>query len=140
MTYGTTNGVASLARRWVDGSTGKFTGATNPTLAEVGSWLQEITTMIDVQLIDLGFTTPVEQEDVARLLGMFAQELAAARVEAVHGGGRLSEDDSAEVGFMAAWARDILEFVRSHAEAFATLGVPRRTDSTQYYRVQTVGA
>lgn len=140
MSYGSIQGVARLARRWADSTTGTFSATTNPTAVEVGTWLREIDALLDAQLAERGFTVPVDESRSVTLLGMFANELAAARVEAVHGATRINDDDSTEVGFMAAWARDALAFISSNTEAFVAFGVARSAENRHsYFKMTTIG-
>lgn len=63
MAYGDVDNVAALARVWTDN--GSFTDSTlyadgtNPSLAQVTTWLEQVSATLDLVLATQGFDTPV---------------------------------------------------------------------------------
>ncbi len=129
--YGTAAGTGVLTPRW--SASGTFSASTNPTLATVESWHDEISALLNTVLKEYGFTIPVSQADARLMLNMFVQEEAAAMVEGVHGSGRFGPAAAGKGGInrFNIIRGDVSEFVKSHAAGIEGLGVPRNHEGTE---------
>ena len=83
--YGSVAGVMALTRHLLDGAA-TFSNITRPTLTEVESFIDRWSAVLNVALLAVGVTAPVEHE-VARLAAdQFVIRQAAAEVELTHRG------------------------------------------------------
>jgi len=68
MSYGSVAGVAALSPMWTrDGSfydDGASETATDPSLSQVTTWLEEVSSMLDTAMADAGFVVPVTEAAV----------------------------------------------------------------------------
>ncbi len=117
--YGTPAGVAAYVKRFT--STGTFTAATTPTLAQVTDWIAQVSAQINVLLATEGFTVPVTQSDCVYLLTSFVETEVAERVKAVNGMGRFVNEKERRSALRII-ADDAKEFIETNKAGFAGLG------------------
>lgn len=87
MAYGDRDGVGVLVPKWA-GTSGNFSTTTRPTADTVDSWLNEISTILDIALSMVGFETPIVNADVTPALDSFVNAEVASMVEGVNGSGK----------------------------------------------------
>lgn len=117
--YGTAAGVAAYVKRFT--SSGSFTTGTVPTLAQVGTWITQVSAQVNILLATEGFTIPVVQEDCVALLTSFVETEVAERVKAVNGMGRFVNEKEKR-STLRIIADDAADFIESNKAGFAGLG------------------
>ena len=85
--YGSTAGVAILAKQYTNGSN-DFDSGTKPTITMVEGWIDEVSAIINVVMTNNGLSVPVTDANKALMLDFFVQSEVAALVYAHHGQGR----------------------------------------------------
>ena len=134
--YGTAAAVAGLARTWTDNGVfvdpDAYVTGTNPTLAQVGIWLEEISAMMDIALANEGFVVPVTQQQVVKALGAKVSAFAADLAHLAHSKGRLFSDRIQESGVdpMSIIDRDVHSWVKRNLTGIEAMGVPRSTNES----------
>ncbi len=134
MSYGSASGVAGFARAWTDN--GSFidptalVNGTNPTLAQVEEWLDQISTLVDLALGSEGFTIPVTQEDAIKALDMMVNALVSDMCHAANSSGRFFSERLLESGKsqMAIINADVLNWVVSHTDGLVAIGIPHEVN------------
>src|SRR5919109_1431589 len=130
MAYGSASGVAAYARAWTDN--GEFTDpdlssdGTNPTLAQVETWLEAVSVMMDLALGSEGFTIPVVQESAILAIDEIVNTLVADLVHAANSSGRFFTERVLETGKsqMAILRADINAWVVANTDGLIAMGVP----------------
>lgn len=89
--YGDTSEIAAYCSNWVNAS-GLFDTTTTPTLLQVESWADQVSSALNSILREHGFVTPVTNADVKLMLDLFVNEEVAMIVEGVHGIGRFGPE------------------------------------------------
>lgn len=123
--YGDTTSVAHLTPMHTDNSTKLFTTSTRPTLARVESLIDQVSGMVNMFLAENGFTIPVTQADAVLSLSLFVNEEVAGLVEGINGSGRFGPTSKQPGGRFGILYSDIENYIKSVANGFAALGVPR---------------
>lgn len=85
--YGTTAGVAILAKQYTNGI-GDFDDGTKPSISMVEGWIDEVSGVVNMVLDNNGVSTPVTDANKVLALDFFVQSEVAALVYAHHGQGR----------------------------------------------------
>jgi len=98
MAYGSAAGVAALSALWTDGTTGLFTPTTRPTLAQVTTWLDQVSKLLDTALNDQGFDTPVTVTAVTGEFGLLVEGIVKDLCDYSHGAGRFFTEKALEAG------------------------------------------
>lgn len=130
MEYGSAEGVAALARVHTDN--GEFIDpdvyieGTNPTLTQVQTWLEEVSTYVDLALGSEGFEIPVTQESAVKALNGIVNALVSDLVHAANSSGRFFTERMLESGKtpMAIINADIISWVTAHTDGLVAMGVP----------------
>ena len=144
MSYGSASGVAALAKTWTDN--GAFIdpdiygeGGTPTTLAEVSSWLEQVSVFMDIALANQGFAVPVSHVDVKKALDLKVSSIVADLVHLSHGKGRLLSERIQTSGedALTIVEREILSWIKGRVSAFEAYGIPRviDLDNTQAYSI-----
>lgn len=131
--YGSTAGVASFTPRYAaKGVTPRnFDEGTKPTIAEVESWIDEVSSILNTVLSDERFTIPVSQADAKRMLDLFVNQEVAALVEGSHNAGRFGPSNkNPRSGRFDLIFADVEAFVKRMAGGLEKLGVSRGTTQT----------
>ena len=132
--YGSTLGVAALVPKWASGSgdSANFTTTTRPTLAQVESWIDSVSGMINSILAEAGFRVPVTDDDVKDSLDFFVNEEVASIAEGVNGNGRFGPTSKTlgKRGRFAILLDEVKMFVEANAAGFERLGASRSFDVT----------
>lgn len=130
MSYGTAAGVAALSALWTDGTTGLFTATTRPTLAQVTTWLDDVSKLLDTALNDQGFDTPVTVTAVTGELGLLVEGIVKDLCDYSHGAGRFFTEKALEAGlnpFMTV-DKELHEWVKRKVVGLEKQGVTRSAD------------
>jgi hypothetical protein len=131
--YGSTAGVAALTPRYANGS-GVFDGTTRPTLTQVESFIDQVSSVLNTLLAENGFNIPVSQADAVRALSLFVNQEAAAIVEGVNGSGRFGPVQGGrpvQASRFTLIMRDVAEFISVNAAGFERLGATRTYSLTE---------
>lgn len=122
--YGSSTGVVALVPRY--GSSGNFTTGTRPTLAQVGTWLEEISDILNAMLAAEGFSTPISDTEVANICTHFVNQEVAAICEGVNGSGRFGPSGKRPRKSRFDILMDEVEgFVKRNSTGFTRLGATR---------------
>lgn len=128
MSYGSSAGVASLVPRYVQN--GAFNTVTRPTAAHITSWLNQVSSILDTALAELGFTVPITDADVTPMLDFFVNAELATMAEGVNGSGRFGPTDKRSAGrSWIAILEDAREWVKANAAGLERMGATRSYSS-----------
>lgn len=128
--YGSTEGVAKLTKRYSNGA-GDFDEGTDPTQATVEEWIDEVSSQLNVMLADERFSIPITQADCVRALNSFVNQEVAMLVEGSHNAGRFGPTAKSPTGSrLSLVSKHVDEFVQKKAGGFAALGASRGTTQT----------
>jgi hypothetical protein len=126
--YGTAVKVAALTGRWTNA--GVYDATTNPTLTTVESWIDDISSMMNVVLKGAGFTIPVTQEDAKAAIGMLVVGQVAELCNAAHSTGKFYSEKALERGEYSIIRAEIDSWVKANADGLELLGAERGRAST----------
>ena len=141
--YGSVTGVAALSRRWTNESE-TFDLTTTPTLAQVESWIDQISSVINVTMAGCRYVTlPITQVTAVNMFGLYVNQMAADMVEGSHDLGRLgptalTNQQTGSVRSM--WkvvAGEVAQFIKDQCDAFEYLGIPREAVSSAKGRLNS---
>lgn len=119
--YGSAAGVAAEVPR-LAGSGEAFTSTTRPTLAQVETFIDEVSAMLNMKLAQEGFAIPLTQADAVLAMQRFVNEEVASLVERINGGGRFREITGTVSALMS---KDVQEFIEGQSEGLERLGATR---------------
>jgi hypothetical protein len=135
--YGTAAGVSALVPLYTN-VVGAFDAQTNPKLATVESWIDQVSATLNVALANAGFIIPAAQVTAKEMLAGFVQGHVSKMVEGVNGRGRFAADRDLTLNeYALALAGIADEWVRDMAAGLRMLGV--ETQATAFAGV-SVGA
>ena len=138
--YGGAAGVASFTPRYANGS-GTFDEGTNPTLAEVEGWIDQVSGILNTILSDERFSIPVTQADAKSALDLFVNQETAALVEGKHNAGRFGPTaKNPRSGRFDLIFKDVRDFVKMMAGGLEAMGASRGTSQTNVGSVSLVRA
>lgn len=125
MAYGTVAGVGALNALWSD--SGSFTAATTPTSAQVTSWLDKVSAMVDTALADEGFTVPVVLTAVIKELDLLVEGIVSDLVDAAHRTGRFYSENILTRGLspFITIDKEVHAWVQRKSVGFENQGVPK---------------
>lgn len=125
MAYGTAAGVASLDSLWTVG--GAYTTGSKPTLAQVESWLTQVSNMLDTAMANEGFAVPVIVSGVTSEFALLVEGLVKDLVNANHSAGRFFTERSLEnsKSWMAQIRQELVDYVIANATGFENRGVAK---------------
>jgi hypothetical protein len=126
--YGTAAKVAALTGRWTNA--GAYDATTNPTLATVEGWIDDISAMMNVVLKGAGFTVPVTQEDAKAAIGMLVVGQVAELCNAAHSTGKFYSEKALERGEYSIIRAEIDSWVKANADGLELLGAARERAGT----------
>lgn len=125
MTYSTAQRVAEFVPRIAD-QDNEFTTDTNPKLATVELWLNQVSSVMDSYLAQAGFSVPITEESVVLVIDLFVAQEVAALCEGVRGSGRFGPTNKApHNGRFSSVFRDVQLFVKDNAVGFERMGALR---------------
>lgn len=130
--YGSVASVASAAKMWTNN--GSFLdadiygdGATRPTLTEVETWLEQLSSQMDIVLTNYGFVTPVTESTVLPALDGIISRLCSDLVNAANSSGRFFSEKAIERG-LSAWMQAISDldgWVKQNEEGLEGMGAEK---------------
>lgn len=123
--YGTAAGVAAYAGVFT--ISGSFTTATKPTLAQVESWIDQVSALLNTALAKRGFTVPLTQADAVLAAKSIVEQLTSDLASAANTSGRFFSDRNLDRG-VSNWniiRNDISAWVEEYASGLEELGVSR---------------
>ena len=131
MAYGTAAGVAALTPTFTrDGAfydAGASDTATTPTLAQVNTWLDEVSALMDNALATEAFITPVTDADVLPILNGYVQGIVHDLVHFSRKAGRFYSKRALDAGSSPfnLITSEITDWVKANYEGFVNQGVPQ---------------
>lgn len=123
--YGTAAGVASYVGVYT--SSGSFSTSTLPTLANVESWIDQVSALLNTALAARGFTVPLTQADAVLAAKSLVEQLVSDLAHAANSSGRFFSERFLERG-VSHWAvirTDISNWVQEYASGLEELGEDR---------------
>lgn len=139
--YGTAIEVSALAKMWTnDGQWLDYVGptpgpevlATNPSLTQVNTWLDNVSSMVDIALEGAGFITPVVLPAALAAINMLVDSIVADLCHAANSSGRFFTERIVERGLspMVIVNQQIRNWVAEWKDGLTQMGVPRVAVST----------
>lgn len=130
--YGTADGVAVRCGQYVNATTGLFTdgvGATHPTKAQVETFINQVSGLMNTALSRAGFSIPVTQADAVLAITGMVEEYAADLVLATGMQGRFYSESFQKTGKnrIAVIADEIDAWVKMSADGLEEMGASRDT-------------
>lgn len=154
MAYGDVDHIAALAQMWtLDGEwvdplaaveadpeadppieAADAVPGTNPTLTQVTTWLDDLSSTMDLALADAGFTVPVTVEAALAAINPFIEMLVADLCHAANSSGRLYTERTIERALspMIIVAQNIKGWVKEHKQGLINIGVPYSGETVEY--------
>jgi len=126
--YGSVAGVGALVPKWSGASQDFASPVTRPTLAQVESWIDQVSGILNSILSKEGFAIPVTQADVKLALAMFINEEVASITNGINGSGRFGptvKERGNRRGRFALILDDVKAFVHDQAIGFENMGATR---------------
>ena len=123
--YGTASGVAAYVKRYT-GTGGVFDSSSTPTLSQVETWINQISSQINVLLASNSFNIPITQTDSVLLITQFVESEVAELVKAMNNMGRLvnSRERRSSVRVIM---DEVSQFIDENRVGFAQLGASQKT-------------
>lgn len=114
MSYGSTNEVAALVPRYANADN-VFTATTRPSLAQVETWLTQVSAVLDAYLATKGYSTPITATDLNAAMDLFVAEEVASIAEGVNGSGRFGPTaaNQKQQGRWAIVRADVTDYIDS---------------------------
>lgn len=123
--YGSAAGVASYVPRYANGSA-TFDANTRPKLAQVESFIDQISSLVNTILASNGFKVPIIQADAVSAITIFIEQEVAAIAEGINGSGRFGPTTKTPgKSRFQIIMEDISAFILEHADGFENLGAER---------------
>lgn len=121
------NGVSGMTKPYAN-NTGVYDTTTNPTLAQVENWLDEISAALNMQLGNAYFVTPITAVSVKPSLDVFANQQVAKLIELIIRK-RASRGPSGNnvQGSTFELTQDVGMFVMENARGFESNGAVRNS-------------
>ncbi len=133
--YGSPEGVAALSGVWTNNGewldADAYTDATVPSLADVSTWLEEVSAVLDISLAVNGFKVPVTQETAVKALDAIVNSLVADLCHFRNSSGRFFTDKVLQGGNtpMMIIRSDITDWVTANAAGLEAIGAERTLES-----------
>lgn len=123
--YGTPGGVSMLVPRYANKS-GAFDDTTRPTYNNIITLLDQVSSVLNAQLAQNGFTIPITDADVTPMLALFVNEEVASIVEGINGMGRFAPRTRSGGGSrFRLITEDVANFIEANSIGIAGLGAAR---------------
>jgi len=149
MAYSSVPEVAALSHIWT--RAGEFADgddeadppvlATNPTLTQVETWLDQISSQMDLSLGTHWFITPIDDgtaPEAFNAVSMYIAQLVADLVHAANSSGRFFTERAVERGItpMKQLLQDIESWVNTNEDGFVAMGVPQKQHSSTKHQIK----
>ena len=123
--YGSVAEVQALTARYL--SSGAFTTATRPTLAQVETWIDNASATLNVMLAKAGFSIPIADTDAKAACGQIVVEVVVDMCHAANSTGRFFTERALEKGLspMKVLRQDMADWVEAMAAGLELLGATR---------------
>lgn len=123
--YGAATDVAALTELYT--SSGSYTTGTIPTLAQVESWIDQVSAIMNAALAGSGFVVPLTQADSVLAVKSYVIQAAVDLCHAANSAGRFFTDQALQRGVnpMSAIRKEILDWVETFADGLDALGASR---------------
>ena len=121
--YGTAGEVAALSQTWTH--VGVFDTTTRPTLAQVESFIDQISGIMNVALSKQGFIIPVSQATAVMAIKSIVVQLVSDLVQAANSSGRFFTDRALAAGVspLRAIRLEISDWVEDQSRGLVNLGI-----------------
>lgn len=123
--YGVAADVAALTKRFTNA--GAYDTTTNPALAQVEGWIDQVSATLNVLLAESGFSVPVAQADCVLMLKNFVTTQVADLCNYANSAGRFFTEKGLKTGPFDAIQKEAAGFIAQHAEGMAKLGASQVT-------------
>jgi hypothetical protein len=133
--YGTAAGVAQYVKRYApNGSFSNTPTASNPTLAAVEGWIDQISAQLNTALSAAGFKIPITQADAKLACQQVVEQLTADLAQAANSAGRFYSERALKSGLspFKAIQGDILAWAESMAGGLEAMGAARTIAANEY--------
>lgn len=122
-TYGSATGVAALTPRFT--TDGFFDLDTRPTLAQVETWLDQVSAVVNVLLAEQGIAIPVTQADAVQALAVLIENAVSDLVLAANSSGRFYSERALQSGRspMLIIQDEMTAWIVSHVQGLVSMGV-----------------
>ena len=126
--YGTAADVAALSQVFTDN--GVFSATTRPTIEQVESFINQISSILNVALAGEGFTVPITQADAKLSCVSLVDETVKDMVAAANSTGRFFSENSlkSNLSMLAQIRMDIKDWVSDSATGLEEIGAVRVAD------------
>ena len=137
--YGSTDAIGSLCPLYATATGTKFDTSTQPTLAQVEAYVDQISAVVNTLLAEQGFSIPVLQVEAKLALDLFVNQESAHYAEYANGAGPFVP----QVGQMRTESpqliilRDAERFIMEHAGGLELLGATRTRSQTYGLQCRT---
>ena len=123
--YGSVAGVAAYVPTYTN--VGAFDTSTTPTLAQVESWIDEVSAIANTGLRAAGFTVPMTQADAVRAIRGLINQQVAALVQLSRGAGRFASERALNSSLSAIGMirKELLDFIEINGDGWEALGANR---------------
>lgn len=123
--YGAASDVASLTPRFT--TAGVYDASSRPTLTQVESWIDRVSSTLNILLAEAGFQIPVTQTDCVLTLALFVSTEVADLCNYANSAGRFFQNQNYVTGPWQAIQKEAADFISKHASGFEKLGATRTT-------------
>ncbi len=122
--YGTVAEVEALTKRYTN--SGSFDGTTNPTSTQIGNFLVQLSSNLNVLLAGEGFTIPISSSVVKPMIDNIVVIYARDMVEFANSAGRFFTDKRLKSGNIMRWiGMDLAEWIENNANGLEAAGAAR---------------
>jgi|GEM_PF-1240266 hypothetical protein len=123
--YGAVSDVAALTSRFTNN--GIYDASTRPTISQVETWINRVSSTLNILLAEQGFQIPITQADCVLTLALFVSTQVADLCNYANSAGRFFQNQNYTVGPWQTIQKEAAAFIAEHAAGFEALGAPRAT-------------
>jgi hypothetical protein len=123
--YGTAAGVAAYTRVYTN--SGVYDATSNPALASVEAWVNQVSSIANAALSSAGFSTPVTQAACVKMLTGLVEQSCADLCHAARSSGRFFSERAlnSNLSAMGQLRKEIYDWVEQNATGMENLGAAR---------------
>ena len=141
--YGSVAGVAALAYRWTNEQE-TFDTTTEPTLAQIEAWINQVSAMLNVALAQCRYSTlPITIDTITDMMDGYVNQTVSTIVEGRHDIGRLGPTaltNNVTGSVRSMWqvvGGEAATFIKDNCDAFEYLGLSREAVNASKGRMGT---